>query len=84
MLLLFSLSHAKQEMTLGNSLLVKEIFLEKTFFIETFLVETFLEKTFLKHHSVMLSDASDLSDKKWEFSPCFLILNDESRMTRAT
>ena len=38
---LFSLSYAKQEMTLGNSLLVEEIFLEETFLIETFLVETF-------------------------------------------
>ena len=41
MLRLFSLSYAKQEMTLGNSLLVEEIFLEETFLIETFLVETF-------------------------------------------
>ena len=38
---LFSLSYAKQEMTLGNSLLAEEIFFEETFLIETFLVETF-------------------------------------------
>ena len=41
MLRLFSLLYAEQEMTLGNSLIVEEIFLEETFLIETFLVEIF-------------------------------------------
>ena len=53
MLRLFSLLYAEQEMTLGNSLIVEEIFLEETFLIETFLVETFQREISRKENIIL-------------------------------